>query len=153
MTESPAIGVLCLETTFTKIPGHIRNPSTFDFPVLYQVVEGATAERVVTQGDPRLLEPFSPAAADLQARARGDHLRLRIPGAVPGRAGCRGVDAGVRLQPGATADGASDAAPQQKVGLLVANRHALTTRHLAAIGAQDVPVGSPACRTSGSSAR
>ncbi|HEX9031157.1 MAG TPA: hypothetical protein VF834_04890, partial [Streptosporangiaceae bacterium] len=61
----PAIGVLCLETSFTKIPGHIRNPATFDFPVVYRVVPGATPDRVVSQADPALLEPFAAAAREL----------------------------------------------------------------------------------------
>ena len=62
------IGVLCLDTSFTKIPGHVRNTSTFGFPVVYQVVRGATPERVVTQGDPRLLDPFIAAAKELQTQ-------------------------------------------------------------------------------------
>ena len=57
-----AIGIIGLDTTFTKIPGHIRNRTTFDFPVVYRVVEGATAERVVKQADPTLLQPFVRAA-------------------------------------------------------------------------------------------
>ena len=66
-----AIGVIGLDTTFTKIPGHIRNPVTFDFPVVYRVVEGATAERVVTLADPTLLEPFIRAAQELEAEGVG----------------------------------------------------------------------------------
>src|SRR5258708_5654071 len=62
-----AIGVLCLETAFTKIPGHIRNPATFGFPVRYQVVSGATPHRVVSQADPTLLDPFIAAARELEA--------------------------------------------------------------------------------------
>src|SRR5262249_39943361 len=62
------IGVLCFDTSFTKIPGHIRNRSTFDFPVDYEVVRGATAQRIVTQADPTLLAPFVQAARALQSR-------------------------------------------------------------------------------------
>lgn len=64
MTAS--IGVICLDTSFTKIPGHIRNTATFDFPVVYHVVAGMTPERVVTHPDPRILEPFITAAAELE---------------------------------------------------------------------------------------
>ncbi|MFI6602424.1 aspartate/glutamate racemase family protein [Nonomuraea sp. NPDC050536] len=135
------IGVLCLETTFTKIPGHIRNPATFGFPVIYQVVEGATPERVVTQADPRLLDPFIAAARDLQAR-----------GAAAITSGCGFL---VLFQ-----ERLADAVdipvfassliqlpmihrmlrPSQRVGLLVAKEPALTGRHLAAIGGEQVPV-------------
>ena len=62
-----AIGVICLDTSFTKIPGHIRNRATFGFPVVYQVVSGATPERVVTRPDPALLQPFIQAAVRLEA--------------------------------------------------------------------------------------
>jgi len=135
------IGVLCLETAFTKIPGHIRNPATFDFPVVYQVVPGATPDRVVSQADPSLLEPFVAAARDLQAG-----------GVAAITTGCgflvlfqrelaAAVDVPVytssliqlpmvhrMLRPG------------QKVALLVAREESLTAAHLAAIGGEDVPV-------------
>jgi hypothetical protein len=62
-----AIGVICLDTSFTKIPGHIRNRATFGFPVVYHVVSGATPERVVTRPDPALLQPFIQAAVQLEA--------------------------------------------------------------------------------------
>jgi Asp/Glu/Hydantoin racemase len=62
-----AIGVICLDTSFTKIPGHIRNRATFGFPVVYHVVPGATPERVVTRPDPALLQPFIQAAVRLEA--------------------------------------------------------------------------------------
>lgn len=139
--ESAPIGVLCLETNFTKIPGHIRNPSTFDFPVLYQVVEGATPERVVSQADPRLIEPFCQAARDLQAR-----------GAVAITSGC-GFLVLFQQQLAAAVSVPVFASsliqlpmvhrmlsPGRQVGLLVARKEALTPRHLAAIGAQEVPV-------------
>jgi hypothetical protein len=135
------IGVLCLKTAFTKIPGHIRNPSTFDFPVVYRVVEGATPERVVSQADPRLLDPFIEAARELEA------------GGVAAITGACGflvlfqrelADAvGVPLFASSLiqlpmvyrmirAD--------RRVGLLVAKKDALTPRHLAAIGGEAVPV-------------
>jgi hypothetical protein len=64
---APAIGVICLDTSFRKIPGHIRNGATFAFPVRYEVVAGATPERVVSNPDPSLLEPFIRAAVALEA--------------------------------------------------------------------------------------
>ncbi|MEO6502051.1 MAG: aspartate/glutamate racemase family protein [Jatrophihabitantaceae bacterium] len=138
--EAP-IGVIGLETIFTKIPGHIRNPSTFGFPVIYEVVQGATAERVVTQADPTLIEPFCLAAQKLQAR-----------GAAAITTGCGFL---VLFQK-QLADAVSVPlfsssllqlpmvhrmiSADRKVGLLVAKQVSLTPRHLAAIGAEDVPV-------------
>lgn len=135
------IGVLCLETAFTKIPGHIRNPATFGFPVRYRVVTGATPERVVSQGDPALLEPFISAARDLQAS-----------GVAAITTGC-GFLVLFQQQLAAAVDVplyassliqlpmvASMLRPDQRVGLLVAKAEALTARHLAAIGGESVPV-------------
>src|SRR5579864_1667964 len=62
----PAIGVLCLETRFPKIAGHIRDPATFGFPVVCRVVRGATPGRLVRQADPSLLAPFLAAARELE---------------------------------------------------------------------------------------
>jgi hypothetical protein len=135
------IGVLCLETTFTKIPGHIRNPATFGFPVRYRVVTGATPERVVSQGDPALLEPFISAARDLQSL-----------GVAAITTGC-GFLVLFQQQLAAAVDVPLYASsliqlpmvarmlrPDQRVGLLVAKEEALTARHLAAIGGESVPV-------------
>ncbi|MGC5012150.1 aspartate/glutamate racemase family protein [Streptosporangium sp. DT93] len=136
-----AVGVICMDTSFTKIPGHIRNPATFGFPVLYRVVEGATAERVVTQADPALLGPFVDAARDLQAR-----------GAAAVTSGCGFLAIFQReLADAVTVPLYSSSLIQvpmvarmirsdQKVGLLVAKERSLTRRHLAGVGAEDVPV-------------
>lgn len=136
-----AIGVLCLDTSFTKVPGHIRNPATFDFPVVYRVVTGATPERVVSQGDPRLLQPFIDAARELEAQGAA---------AITGACGFlvlfqRELAAAVRVPLYASSLVQLPMVyrmlqPEQKVGLLVAKQPALTPRHLAAVGAEAVPV-------------
>jgi hypothetical protein len=136
-----AIGVIGLDTTFTKIPGHIRNPATFDFPVVYEVVPGATAERVVTRADPTLLRPFVDAACTLAARGVG---------AVTTACGFLVL---FQQELAAAVDVPLYASslvqlpmvhrmlrPDQKVGVLTAKQPALTRRHLRAVGAEDVPV-------------
>ncbi|MDP9862097.1 MULTISPECIES: aspartate/glutamate racemase family protein [Streptosporangium] len=135
------IGVLCLDTSFTKIPGHIRNPTTFGFPVTYKVVEGATPERVVSQADPRLLEPFVHAAQELQARGAA---------AITGACGFlvlfqERLAAAVEVPLYASSLIQLPMVhrmlrPDQKVGLLVAKESSLTRRHLAAIGGEHVPI-------------
>ncbi|MCZ7474984.1 aspartate/glutamate racemase family protein [Micromonospora sp. WMMC273] len=139
MNDRPEIGVLCLDTSFDKIPGHIRNPDTFDFPVRYRVVEGATPQRLVREADPTLLRPFVDAARDLEAA---------------GVAGITGACGFLVLFQAELATAVrvplwSSSLVQlpmvhrmvgRPVGLLVADEAALTPRHLAAIGAADVPV-------------
>ena len=144
MTGSPAsapIGVIGLETTFTKIPGHIRNPGTFQFPVLYEVVQGATPERVVTRADPSLIEPFRQAAQKLQARGAAaittgcgflGLFQKQLADAVSVPLFSSSL---IQLPMAHRMIGAD-----RKVGLLVAKQVSLTPRHLAAIGAGDVPV-------------
>jgi len=136
-----SIGVLCLETYFTKAPGHIRNPATFDFPVTYHVVKGATPERMVVQGDETLLKPFIDAARALEQQ---------------GVAAITGSCGFLVLFQKQLADSVSIPVyvssliqvpmvqrmlrSDQKVGLLVAKKKTLTTKHLAAIGAEAAPI-------------
>jgi hypothetical protein len=141
MDPDVEIGVICMDTEFTKIPGHIRNRTTFDFPVRYEVVAGATAERIVAKADPTLLEPFIRAARQLEAAGVG---------AITGACGFLAI----------FQDELADAVDvplytssliqvpmvgrmirrHQQVGLLVANDVALTKQHLEAVGAEHVPV-------------
>jgi hypothetical protein len=139
--DVPVIGVICLDTSFTKIPGHIRNPATFDFPVVCQVVRGATPERVVTRPDPGLLGPFISAARQLEAAGVSAitsacgflalHQReladaVRVP-----------LYSSSLLQVPMVAQ---MLAAGQLVGVLTANRASLTPAYLAAVGGGSVPV-------------
>src|SRR5213595_2501597 len=60
------VGILMLQTRFPRIPGDMGNATSFPFPVVHQVVEAATPDRVVTSGEPALLGPFIQAARDLE---------------------------------------------------------------------------------------
>ena len=62
-----AIGVLLLDTRFPRLPGDIGNASTFDFPVAYRVVKGATPQRLVLQNDESQIDEFIAAAKELEA--------------------------------------------------------------------------------------
>ncbi|MBI9091063.1 MAG: aspartate/glutamate racemase family protein [Desulfobacterium sp.] len=62
-----AIGILILDATYPCIPGNVGNATTYDFPVRYKVVKGATIERLLTQRDPALVQPFIDAARELEA--------------------------------------------------------------------------------------
>ncbi|MVU82798.1 aspartate/glutamate racemase family protein [Nocardia sp. ET3-3] len=135
------IGVLCLDTAFTKLPGHIRNPATFDFPVVYQVVTGATPRRVVSEADPTLLDPFIDAARKLEAEgvqaitAACGFLVLfqqRLADAVHVPL----YSSSLIQLPMVHRMLATD----RTVGLLVADAQALTRRHLEAIGGESIPI-------------
>lgn len=63
-----AIGIVMLDTRFARIPGDIGNAGTWDFPVLYRVVEDATPVRVVRKKSEGLLAPFISAAQALAAQ-------------------------------------------------------------------------------------
>jgi len=55
-----------LETVFPRIPGEMGNATTWNFPVEYRIVKGASPQRVVREADPKLLQPFIEGAKDLE---------------------------------------------------------------------------------------
>lgn len=61
------IGILMLSTHFPRVPGDVGNATSFPFPVVYRTIKEATAETVVNQQDPALIEPFCQAARELEA--------------------------------------------------------------------------------------
>ena len=60
------IGILLQETVNPRIPGDVGNATTYDFPVLFKIVKGATVERLIYENDPGLLELFLNAAKELE---------------------------------------------------------------------------------------
>ncbi|MCC6179529.1 MAG: aspartate/glutamate racemase family protein [Chloroflexi bacterium] len=69
--EGVPVGVLLLDTRFPRPPGDIGNAETFDFPVLYEVVEQATPTRVVVDAASGLVDAFCEAARRLEAAGVG----------------------------------------------------------------------------------
>ncbi|HSB41929.1 MAG TPA: aspartate/glutamate racemase family protein [Methylomirabilota bacterium] len=61
-----AVGILMLDTRFPRIPGDMGNATTFDFPVRYHRVPGASPDRVVRQGQRELLPAFIEGARLLE---------------------------------------------------------------------------------------
>ncbi len=61
-----AVGILMLDTQFPRIPGDMGNAGTFDFPVRYHRVAGASPDRVVRQGHRDLLPAFVEGARFLE---------------------------------------------------------------------------------------
>ena len=61
-----SVGILMLDTRFPRIPGDMGNATTFDFPVRYHRVTGASPDRVVRQGQRELLPSFIEGARFLE---------------------------------------------------------------------------------------
>ena len=135
------IGILCLETYYGRPPGHIRNASTFQFPVMYRIVKGATAKRVVKQADPELLEPFIEAAQELEQEGV-----MAITGSCGFLALFQDKLADAVNIPVFTSSLIqiplvhSMLRKNQLVGILTASKSTLTESHLNAVGAGAVPV-------------
>ena len=135
-----AVGILTLDTVFPRIPGDVGNATTFDFPVRFSVVRGASPKRVVHEQDPALLKPFIDAAQELEA------------------AGCRAITTTCGFLALFQKEMAAAVTvplftssllqmplvhrmlgPDQVIGVLTAHSGALSPRVLAAVGAETVP--------------
>ena len=62
------LGVLMLDTRFTRFVGEIGNPQSYSEPVLFEVVRGATVDKVVPAKAPPLIEDFVAAGDRLIER-------------------------------------------------------------------------------------
>lgn len=140
--EKPLLGILMLDTRFPRVLGDVGNPQTWDFPVRYATVPGATPEAIVCDD----MEPFVEAFI-----AEGRRLVAQ---------GCRGIATtcgfltlirprlrqalGVPVAASALEQGGQVAAmlPQgSRVGVLTISADTLSAAHLAAAGLQsDTPV-------------
>jgi hypothetical protein len=141
LTKDPFMGILILDTTFPRIIGDIGNPQTFDFPVRYRTVKGATPERIVVRADKTMIQPFVAAGRDLiregavaLATSCGflalfhKALVAALPVPVFSSSLLQVHLAQTLLQKG------------QKVGILTARKPSLGHEHLSAIGIADIPM-------------
>lgn len=137
-----AIGVLLLDTVFPRIPGDIGNATTFDFPVRFKVVKGASPIRVVIDTDPTLLQPFIDAARELESE--GVRAITTSCGflALFQREMAASVDIPVFTSSLLQAPVVHRMLkPDQKIGILTAHGETLAERHLRAVGIDEsVPV-------------
>jgi Asp/Glu/hydantoin racemase len=135
-----SIGILVMDTAFGRIPGDIGNALTWDFPVYYKVVKGATFEKVVLQGDPQLVDPFARAARELEAM--GVRAITTSCGflALFQQQLAEAVNIPVFTSSLLQIPLASRMLGRgKKVGILTAHSQSLTERHLVAVGAEAVP--------------
>ncbi len=135
------IGVLCLESYFPKPPGHIKNPSSLPFPVLYQVVSGVTVPKLLNDPSDDLLQPFIDAA---------QHLEAEGVRAITGSCGFlamfqQELAAAVNIPVFVSSLIQVPLAFQMTgglspVGIITADSNALTAKHFEATGAGGIPV-------------
>lgn len=142
-----AVGILMLETRFPRIPGDIGNAQSWDFPVHYRVVRGASPD-IVVRGDPGpLLDPFIAAARDLVATgADGIATNCGFLGlfqdALSNAVGVPVAASSLMQVPMVQAM----LPPGQRVGVLTISKATLTDAHLAAAR---VPEGTAVVGTDG----
>jgi hypothetical protein len=60
-----SIGIVCLEYFLPFIPGDVGNASTYDFPVLFREVKGATFDAIIVRQDPAMAPLIVEAAQEL----------------------------------------------------------------------------------------
>jgi hypothetical protein len=63
-----SLGIILMENHCARPVGDVGHAATFDFPVLYDVADGAGVRDVVEQGGPELLDCFIDSAKRLEAR-------------------------------------------------------------------------------------
>lgn len=129
------IGVLLLDARIPRPLGDIGNPRTFGFPVLYEMVPGASATAVVEHGAPGLLGRFIDGGRRLVERGAAGLvtscgflalLQAELAGALPVpllTSSLLQIPAVLRSVP---ATG--------RVAVVTANAATLTSRHLAGAG-------------------
>ena len=135
------MGVISLESYFPKPDGHIKHPGSFDFPVFYKTVQGATIDRLIRERDPELLKPFIEAAQELEREGVK---------AITGSCGflalhqkeiADAVDVPVFMSSLIQVPLVSRMLKRdQKVGVVVANSDALSEDHLKGVGIADEPI-------------
>ncbi len=133
--DQPCVGIIMLDTCFPRIKGDIGNPETFDFPVQFKVVKGASPERIVLQADRSLIQPFIEAGralilngAKILTTSCGFlalfHNELTQALSVP-------VFSSSLLQINLAQ---SIIKKEQKVGVITAHKKSLSQKHFAAVG-------------------
>lgn len=136
-----SIGILLLETRFPRVPGDIGNATTFDFPVRYKVVRGATVERVLDMSDQRrLLMLFIEAAKELEKEG------VKCVTTSCGFLSIFQNEVAEALEVPVFTSSlmqvhlvSSMLGKNQKVGIVTANKKKLTKKHLEAVGIKDIP--------------
>ena len=135
-----AIGIIALETRFPRIPGDIGNATTWDFPVVYRVVKGASPVGIVGGAETKLLESFIKAARDLEkigvkAITTTCGFLASIQEELSNSVSVPVLTSSLMQIPLIY----RMLRKEQKVGIITIDSGSLTKRHLASVGADSVP--------------
>lgn len=60
------LGILCLESFFPKLRGHMRNPRTHEFPIVAKVMKGINIPKLLFDPSPEMIKPLIEAAQELE---------------------------------------------------------------------------------------
>lgn len=140
--DGEAIGILILDAAYPCIPGNVGNATTYDFPVRYKEIKGASIERLLCDRDPALLEPFIEGARELEAEG------------VRAITGACGFMALFQKQVAAAVEVPvflssllqipfihQTLKPGQKIGVVTANASCMTDEHFANVGvSKEIPI-------------
>lgn len=142
-----SVGILMLEARFPRIPGDMGNALSWDFPVHYRIVRGASPDRVVRRNAEGLLPDFIAAARELVADGVDgittncgflsvfQHVIAASVGVPVATSSLMQTGMVNALLP-----------PDRRAGILTISASTLTPAHLAAAG---VPEGTPVGSTEG----
>jgi len=133
-----SVGIVCLEYFLPFIPGDVGNASTYDFPVLYREVKGATFDAIIQLQDPAMAAPIVEAAQELVLQgAKAVTSDCGYFGAYQ-REVAAAVDVPVFMSSLLQAPLAlSMLSPEKKLAVLVANGASLSDAFLEKVGITD----------------
>ncbi len=60
------VGILCLESYFPKMRGHLRNPHTYSFPTVMSVIKGLDIPKLLFNPAREMVQPLIDAAKQLE---------------------------------------------------------------------------------------
>jgi len=129
------LGILMLDTRFPRIPGDVGNAKSWDFPVRYAVVPGATPQAIVCEDPEPFVQSFIEAGRQLVAEGCTgiattcgflalirQHLAASL--GVPVAASALEQAAQIRAM----------LAPEKRLGILTISKSSLSEAHLATAG-------------------
>lgn len=137
-----SVGILMLDTRFPRIRGDMGNAETFDFPVRYHRVPGASPDRVVRKGQRDLLPAFVEGARFLEregvrAITTNCGFLAKFQPEIAASVSVPVFTSSLMLVPLVS----RMLAPGRAVGILTVDASSLTVEHLRGAGiAPDIPV-------------
>jgi len=137
LTAGNAIGILVMNDWYPYLPGDVANASTYNFPVMYKILEDITVERIF-RADPAILDLVIKGGEELQRQGvraivgacgyfgnyqREAAARLDIPVFISSLLQAPIIKRGLKAE--------------QKVGIICASADSLTPQLLSQCGVDD----------------